>query len=62
MFVETPLRQMGKHHYNQLLAVTKNGTGTGDWDVGLGDMGTWGSGTWGRGDVGMWGRGDSGMW
>ena len=35
------------------MAVTKSGTGT--WDLGRGD-----SGTWGRGDVGTWGRGDSG--
>lgn len=56
--------------------VTESGTGT--WDVGLGDSGTWGrgdagtrdvgawgrvhSGTWGLGDVGTRRRGDSGMW
>ena len=34
-------------------AVTKSGTGT--WDLGRGD-----SGTWGRGDVGTWGLGDVG--
>ena len=41
-------------------AVTKSGTGT--WDLGRGDSGTWGrgdSGTWGRGDSGTWGRGDT---
>ena len=37
----------------ELPAVTKSGTGT--WDLGRGD-----SGTWGRGDVGTWGLGDSG--
>ena len=44
-------------------AVTKSGTGT--WDLGRGDSGTWGCGdvgTRGRGDVGTWGRGDSGTW
>ena len=50
-------------------AVTKSGTGT--WDLGSGDSGTWGrgdvgtrgrqdAGTRGLGDVGTWGRGDSG--
>ena len=42
-------------------AVTKSGTGT--WDLGLGDSGTWGRGdvgTWGRGDVGTRGRGEVG--
>ena len=54
-----------------ILAVTKSGTGT--WDLGRGDSGTWGrgdagtrglgdSGTWGLGDVGTWGLGDSGTW
>ena len=51
--------------------MTKSGTGT--WDLGRGDSGTWGlgdvgtwgrgtwgRGTWGRGDVGTRGRGDSG--
>ena len=53
------------------MAVTKSGTGT--WDVGLGDAGTWGRGdlgtqglgdvgTWGRWDVGTRGRGDAGTW
>ena len=44
-------------------AVTKSGTGT--WDLGRGDSGTWGLGdvgTRGRGDVGTWGRADSGTW
>ena len=55
----------------QITAVTKRGTGT--WDVGRGDSGTWGrgdsgtrglgdSGTRGRGDSGTRGRGDSGTW
>ena len=41
--------------------MTKSGTGT--WDLGRGDSGTWGrgdSGTWGRRDSGTWGRGDVG--
>ena len=41
--------------------MTKSGTGT--WDLGRGDSGTWGRGdvgTRGRGDVGTWGCGDSG--
>ena len=49
--------------------MTKSGTGT--WDLGRGDVGTWGrgdsgtrglgdSGTWGLGDVGTRGRGDVG--
>ena len=53
------------------MAVTKSGTGT--WDLGRGDVGTWGLGdvgTRGRGDVGTRGLGDvgtrgrvnSGMW
>ena len=44
-------------------AVTKSGTGT--WDLGRGDSGTWGRGdvgTWGLGDVGTRGLGDSGTW
>ena len=44
---------------DQSSAVTKSGTGT--WDAGLGDVGTWGRGgvgTRGLGDVGTWGRGD----
>ena len=48
---------------NITTAVTKSGTGT--WDLGRGDSGTWGrgdSGTWGRGDSGTWGRGDVGTW
>ena len=43
------------------VAVTKSGTGT--WDLGRGDSGTWGPGdvgTRGRGDLGTWGLGDSG--
>ena len=43
------------------LAVTESGTGT--WDLGRGDSGTWGRGdvgTWGLGDSGTWGRGDAG--
>ena len=54
-----------------LWAVTKSGTGT--WDLGRGDSGTWGrgdvgtrgrgdAGTRGRGDSGTRGRGDSGTW
>ena len=35
--------------------MTKSGTGT--WDLGRGDVGTWG-----LGDVGTWGRGDVGTW
>ena len=41
--------------------MTKSGTGT--WDLGCGDSGTWGLGdvgTRGRGDVGTWRLGDSG--
>ena len=38
---------------SQISAVTKSGTGT--WDLGRGD-----SGTWGRGDSGTRGRGDAG--
>ena len=41
-------------------AVTKSGTGT--WDVGRGDVGTWGrrdAGTRRRGDAGTRGRGDA---
>ena len=44
-------------------AVTKSGTGT--WDLGRGDLGTWGRGdvgTWGLRDSGTWGRGDVGTW
>ena len=43
------------------VAVTKSGTGT--WDLGRGDSGTWGLGdvgTWGRGDVGTRGNGEAG--
>ena len=46
-----------------MTAVTKSGTGT--WDLGRGDSGTWGrgdSGTWGLGDVGTRGLGDVGTW
>ena len=41
--------------------MTKSGTGT--WDLGRGDSGTWelgDVGTWGLGDSGTWGRGDVG--
>ena len=54
--------------FQSSLAATKSGTGT--WDLGRGDSGTWGlgdvgtrglgdSGTRGRGDVGTRGRGDA---
>ena len=38
--------------------MTKSGTGT--WDLGRGDSGTWGRGTRGRGDAGTRGSGDVG--
>ena len=58
-------------HAAKKWAVTKSGTGT--WDLGRGDSGTWGRGDagtrrlgdvgkWGLGDVGTWGLGDVGTW
>ena len=43
----------------QKKAVTKSGTGT--WDFGRGDSGTWDVETRGRGDVGTRGLGDVGL-